>query len=157
MINFDALPTSKPAGGGALLEKGRYAAVVKDAKMKTSSKGTKYLTVMFQTKTNPAVNVFDNFFDSDKPLVMFKLGQFLRALPNTISGQLTLEDIAKICMNKEMVVAIKQETNEGYAPRNVVDAYDDVIYARIDTVAENVDTDGYPLDDSDTPFGEDNY
>lgn len=157
MINFDALPTSKPAGGGALLEKGRYAAVVKDAKMKTSSKGTKYLTVMFQTKTNPAVNVFDNFFDSDKPLVMFKLGQFLRALPNTISGQLTLEDIAKICMNKEMVVAIKQETNEGYAPRNVVDAYDDVIYARIDAVDENVNTDGYPLDDSDTPFGEDNY
>ena len=156
MINFDALPTSRPAGeGNTLVDKGRYSATIKDAKMKKSKAGTPYLTVMFQLHTTPAVNVFDNFFDSDKPLPMFKLGQFLRALPNTITGQLTLEDIAKICVGKDMVVAIKQEANEGYAPRNIVDAFDDVIYARFDQ--QNTAETEFPADDSDTPFGDADY
>ena len=156
MINFDALPTTRPAGeGNTLMDKGRYSATIKDAKMKTSKAGTPYLTVMFQLHTVPAINVFDNFFDSDKPLPMFKLGQFLRALPNTISGQLTLEEVAKICVGKDMIVAIKQESNEGYAPRNIVDAFDDVIYSRVNTAAADA---SFPVDDgSDTPFGDADY
>lgn len=155
MINFDALPTSKPGNdNNVLIEKGRYRATVKNAQMMKAKSGTQYLRVMFQLHTTPAVNIFDNFFDSDKPLPMFKLGQFLRALPNTISGELTLDDVAKICINKDMVVAIKQEENEGYAPRNVVDAFDDVIYARIEDTAEAAP---FPSDAEDTPFGDDDY
>ena len=57
-------------------------------------------------------------------------------------------------MGKDMVVAIKQEANEGYAPRNIVDAFDDVIYARLDR--QDTPTTTFP-DDDDTPFGDADY
>lgn len=130
-ISFDDLPDKKPEGYD-LLDEGIHNAVIKNATMEISKTTRQpYMAVQF-TCTDPvtkkSTTVFDNFFDSDKPLTRYKLGQFIRALKLQLTGSFELKDLCKVIPNKELCVALKTEQNEGYAARNVVNAYDDSIY-----------------------------
>ena len=148
-INFDELPQDKPQGFDVLPE-GTYAATIKDATIETSKNGKgKYLSVQLKITTaeGKSVVVYDNFFDSDKPLPRYKLGQFIRALKLKLTGSFELSDLPKVIVNKTCMVAVKSEKNEGYAERNVVNAFDDNIYTPVDPL--NADL---PETSGDTPF-----
>lgn len=150
-INFDSLPNEKP-NSFELFSKDVYPAKITKATIETSgTTGSKYLKIIYlctDPKTGKTTTIFDNLFDTDKPLLRYKLGQFIRALQLNLNGSFELVDLAKIIINKELMVAIKVEQNEGYTPRNVVDAFDDGIFYPMTSVSNT----NAPVDDSDLPF-----
>lgn len=130
-LNFDNLPASNPSGGnsGTVLDKGIYPAVAKKGEMRKSTAGQEYLVVQLAiTSDKGQTTVFDNFFNIDKPLPMFKLAQFLRAIGTVPTGNFELKDLVKIINNRPLSVALKIEKSEGYPDKNVVDAFDNTIY-----------------------------
>ena len=132
-LNFDNLPKSNPSGEGNssnVLEKGIYPAVAKRAEMRVSGKGLNYLVVQLAVtnERGQTTTVFDNFFDTDKPLPRFKLAQFLRAVGVIPSGNFELKDLVKVINNRPLSVALKIEKSAGYPDKNVVDAFDAEIY-----------------------------
>ena len=149
-INFDELPQDKPQGFEVLPE-GTYPAIIKEASMETGkTSDTKYMKVQLKIATadGKTVVVFDNFFDSDKPLPRYKLGQFLRALKLNLTGNFELTDLTKVIVGKSCMVALKVEQNEGYAARNVVNAFDDEIYSPVsalDAVLPETDSGEVPF------------
>lgn len=145
-INYDALPTEAPV---TLLENGKYPMTIKKAEMKAGNNGD-YLVVTFGVDAGG--NVYDNFFDSDKPLPRYKLGQLIRATKIQLHGTFELKDLAKIIVNKRVMGAVKKEQNEGYAPRNVIDAFDDQIFEPIPDTADVPFTMGEPAASGETPF-----
>lgn len=150
LLNFDKLPKTKPDGGGTLVPNGDYIFLIKKAEMRKPIKGgDDYMSVQLQCTSmdnKHTTIVFDNFFVSDKPLPQYKLAQFIRALQMDIRGEFTLKDLCKVIPDKKGIVALKTEENEGYAPRNTVNAFDDDIYKPL-SPAES-----YPTDNSDVPF-----
>ena len=79
MINFNELPSDKPNQNK--VEEGRYTATVFDAKMvaSKSTPGTEYLNVSFKLDKGGFVN--ENYFDSDKPFLQYKLGRLPQEVP----------------------------------------------------------------------------
>lgn len=104
MMNFDALPKDKPRQNN--VTDGRYTAVVFDAKMtpSKSTPGTEYLNVSFKLDKGGFVN--ENYFDSDKPFIMYKLGRLLKACDVTLSGTGSLKDVAKVIKGKNVIVDV---------------------------------------------------
>ena len=102
MMNFDALPKDKPRQNN--VTDGRYTAIVFDAKMtpSKSTPGTEYLNVSFKLDKGGFVN--ENYFDSDKPFIMYKLGRLLKACNVTLSG--SLKDVAKVIKGKNVIVDV---------------------------------------------------
>lgn len=132
MMNFDSLPKDRPggSGGNTVLEKGRYPAVVKSASIKNGPSGDYFQAVLQVTAPDGSTMlVFDNFFNSDKPLPQYKLGQFLRSINCILSGNFEMKDLVKIVVNKRLEVVLKVEpATDKYAAKNVADAFDDMIY-----------------------------
>lgn len=125
-INFDELPKTNESAF-TILENGIYRAKIKEAKIPTDKD---YLQVIFAVTGNngQSTTIFDNFVDSDKPLPRFKLAQLIRALKIPLTGSFELKDLPKIIVGKELMAAVKQEQNEGYSARNVINAFDDEIF-----------------------------
>lgn len=127
MVNFDALPKDKPNNNS--VAKGTYEAVIFDAKMVESKTGNgEYMNVSFKTASG---FVNENYFDSDKPFLQWKLGQLLKATNVTLKGEGTLKDIAKVVKGKK--VMIDADVNDrGYA---CIDYSGEGVYS-IDTVTQ---------------------
>lgn len=104
MINFDSLPKDKPNNNS--IEPGRYTATVFKCEMRESktTPGTKYLNVSFKCGNHGFVN--ENYFDSDKAFLQYKLGRLLKACKVTLAGEGKLEDVAKVIKGKEVVVDV---------------------------------------------------
>lgn len=153
-INFNNLPKDKPAGTGfPVVPDGHYIATVKTAVMKksTTSDNT-YLEIQLACISEDGKHsaiVFDKLFDSDKGLLQYKLGQFIRGIQVNLQGEFTLADLAKVIIGKRLIAVLKTVENTGYAPRNEVNAYDDNIYLPL-TLANAPTT--HPADNSDLPF-----
>lgn len=103
MIQFNALPKDKPSQN--TVKNGRYTATVFKCEMRTS-KETKneYLNVSFLCDGGGFVN--ENYFDSDKPFLQFKLGQLLKACNVTLEGEGTLKDVAKVIKGKKVIIDV---------------------------------------------------
>lgn len=144
-INFDELPKTNESSF-TVLENGTYRAKIKEAKIPT---GKDYLQVIFAVTGNngQTTTIFDNFVESDKPLPRFKLAQLIRALQIPLTGNFELKDLPKIIVGKELMAAVKQEQNEGYSARNVINAFDDDIYSPIANTASS-----NPPANGDVPF-----
>ena len=104
MINFDALPKDKPNNN--TVTEGRYTATVFSAKMVESKTkpGTEYLNVSFKLDDGGFVN--ENYFDSDRPFLQYKLGQLLKACRVTLAGEGSLKDVSKVIVNKKVIVDV---------------------------------------------------
>lgn len=100
-LNFDSLPTSKPSQNS--IADGTYTATVFKAEMRTSQAGNEYLNVSFKTD---AGFVNENYFESDKPFIQWKLGQLLKACKVTLSGEGSLKDVAKVIAGKKVVIDV---------------------------------------------------
>ena len=133
-LNFNDLPKDRPNGdttSAGVFEKGIYPGIAKRAELRTSAgSGNSYLVVQIAVtnERGQTTTVFDNFFDTDKPLPRFKLAQFLRAVGVIPSGNFELKDLVKVINNRPLSVALKIEKSDGYPDKNVVDAFDTEIY-----------------------------
>jgi len=103
MMNFDALPKDKPNQNS--VADGRYTAKVFKTEMRTSKdSNNEYLNVSFKIDNGGFVN--ENYFDSDKPFLQYKLGRLLNACKVTLSGEGTLRDVAKVIKDKVVIIDV---------------------------------------------------
>lgn len=103
-INFDGLPKEKPAGF-KVPEPGFHKVTIAKVEEKVSKSGNDYLQL--QLKLDDGSVVFDNIMDSTAPALQWKLGRLVSACKLPLSGELTLTDLGKVILNKEIVADIK--------------------------------------------------
>lgn len=140
MINFEALPKDKPSQSN--IKEGRYTATIFDAKMQVSkTTGAEYLNVSFKT-SDGFVN--ENYFDSDKQFLQWKLGQLLIACNVKLSGEGTLKDIAKVIKGKEVIIDVAVN-DRGYGSLDYSNGKDG-IYPVGGTPNETIETPDVALD-----------
>lgn len=140
-INFDALPTNNPNAG---IEDGIYRGKIIEAVMRTPKDATKapYLNVtvqLYNAKGGKCGRLYDRFFDSEHALMMFKLGQFIRALGLDLTGAvLELKDLAKLIVNKELCIDVVNKENDRTPGRKFPEAnvFGNEIYWHISKYAE---------------------
>lgn len=104
MLNFDKLPTDKPNQNN--IEAGRFTAIIFKTQMVDSktTPGTQYLNVSFKIDNGGFVN--ENYFDSDKPFLLYKLGRLLKACNVELNGEGSLKDVAKVIQGKKVIIDV---------------------------------------------------
>lgn len=103
MLNFNALPKDKPNNN--TITAGTYLATIFKTQMQVSkTTGAEYLNVSFKLKDGGFVN--ENYFDSDKQFLQWKLGRLLQACNVTLSGEGTLKDVAKVIQGKSVIIDV---------------------------------------------------
>lgn len=110
MLNFDKLPADKP-NQNAVTE-GRYSAeIFKTQMMVSKTTSNEYLNVSFKLDGGGFVN--ENYFDSDKPFLLYKLGRLLKACNIELNGEGSLKDVAKVIKGKKVIIDVAVNDN-GY-------------------------------------------
>ena len=103
MLNFTSLPKNKPNNNS--IAEGRYNAIVFKSEMRKSKESNnEYLNVSFKIDNGGFVN--ENYFDSDKPFLMYKLSRLLLACNTPLDGEGTLKDVAKVIQGKRVVIDV---------------------------------------------------
>ena len=103
MLNFESLPKDKPSQNN--VAEGTYKATVFKTEMRTSKEsGNEYLNVSFKIDNSGFVN--ENYFDSDKPFLMYKLGRLLKACNVELKGEGSLKDVAKVIKGKKVIIDV---------------------------------------------------
>lgn len=103
MLNFESLPKDKPSQNN--VAEGTYKATIFKTEMRVSKEsGNEYLNVSFKIDNGGFVN--ENYFDSDKPFLMYKLGRLLKACNVELKGNGSLKDVAKVIKGKKVVIDV---------------------------------------------------
>ena len=134
-INFNTLPTEKPAMGN-VIPKGHYIAKIRKAEMKTPRDDTKpdYFSaecdITDPVSGSPMGKFWINLYESEAPLVRYQLSRFIQALHLPIQGEFDLKDLTKMVNGKELEVDIQpEERKDGKDPqRSVVDISNECFY-----------------------------
>ncbi len=134
-INFNELPTEKPAMG-TVVPAGQYLATIADATMKTGNDETKppYLSVQLdltdEASATPVGKIWAIFTESEKPLPRYQLSRLIKALSLPITGSFELKDLTKMIKGKKMLVdVVPEKRTDGKAPeRSVVDISAEMYY-----------------------------
>lgn len=135
-INFDTLPKDKPTGNNVV--EGKTKATIFKTEMLTSKDTTnKYLRVTF--KTIDGAFVSENYFESDKSFPQYKISRLLIATNIKLEGTGTLEDIAKLIKNKEVIIDVIKN-DRGYGTLDYSNDNEGIYPIDNDTTTE-VDTD----------------
>lgn len=135
-INFDTLPKDKPIGNNVV--EGKTKATIFKTEMLTSKDTTnKYLRVTF--KTTDGAFVSENYFESDKSFPQYKISRLLIATNIKLEGTGTLEDIAKLIKNKEVIIDVIKN-DRGYGTLDYSNDNEGIYPIDNDTTTE-VDTD----------------
>lgn len=124
-INFDTLPQQNPFG---IPDPDLYLAKIVEAKMKQGKDTTKppYLNIKYELTKHDGTSagtLYDIISESDSPVVMFKIGRFLRACGIPLQGTMELKDIAKLVQNKTIVVDVVIDNKDKSKPRAQVDLF----------------------------------
>lgn len=136
-INFNALPSEKPAmGGGAIIPKGQYLAVIEKAEMKQGQDMSKppYLNLQLDISDEASGTKMGKLFhiltESNHPLPMFQLKRIIESLHLPITGDFELKDLAKMIQGKKIIVDVAPEKAEEGKPatRSVVDVFSGQIF-----------------------------
>ena len=136
MIQFNALPKDKPSQNS--VKNGRYTATVFKCEMRTGKEtGNEYLNVSFLCDGGGFVN--ENYFDSDKPFLQYKLGQLLTACNVNLEGEGTLRDVAKVIKGKKVIIDVVVN-DKGYGSLDYSGNNDGIYPANNTTVKEETDT-----------------
>lgn len=157
MVKFDALPKDKPSQNN--VTDGRQTATIFEAKMVASktTPGTEYLNVSFKVDGG---FVNENYFDSDKPFLLYKLGRLLKACKVELAGEGSLRDVAKVVKGKKVVIDVVindrgygaldySGINEGvYAPEEFETVAGSTVAPTLEeSIGEAIDTDVALLDE----------
>lgn len=135
-INFNSLPTEKPAMG-TIIPKGQYLASIAKSEMKTGKDTTKppYLSIEMDVKDIPSNTNMGKIWailtESEQPLPRYQLQRFIKALELPITGDFELKDLTKMVNGKSLLVDIAPEerTDGKEAQRSVVDVLSgDIFY-----------------------------
>lgn len=114
-LNMNNMPTDKPSvGGGKLgpIEPGMYPVTVTKATVDISPNSNKYIELEF-TLANKR-KMWAKLYDVDKPLPQYKIAAFIRAVGlNFGNTEFELKDVAKVCVNKQLMIDIMIKDN-GY-------------------------------------------
>ena len=110
-IQFDKLPKSKP-NQNATINPGRYLVKITKAEMVDRTGASSYLRVTFTTKDKETFS--ENFFDDNKPFLLYKISRLLLATEVVLEGEGTLKDIGKLIINKKVIVDV-DVNDKGYA------------------------------------------
>ena len=103
MLNFESLPKDKPSQNNIV--EGTYKATVFKTEMRVSKEtGNEFLNVSFKIDNGGFVN--ENYFDSDKPFLMYKLGRLLKACNVELKGKGSLKDVAKVIKGKNVIIDV---------------------------------------------------
>ena len=103
MLNFESLPKDKPSQNNIV--EGTYKATVFKTEMRVSKEtNNEFLNVSFKIDNGGFVN--ENYFDSDKPFLMYKLGRLLKACNVELKGKGSLKDVAKVIQGKRVVIDV---------------------------------------------------
>ena len=103
MLNFESLPKDKPSQNNIV--EGTYKATVFKTEMRVSKEtGNEFLNVSFKIDNGGFVN--ENYFDSDKPFLMYKLGRLLKACNVELKGKGSLKDVAKVIKGKKVIIDV---------------------------------------------------
>lgn len=134
MISFDKLPENKPNSNSVAA--GRYNAKVFKTQMVKSKNNPdmEYLNVSFQVNGGGFVN--ENYFDSDKPFILYKLGRLLKACNIELAGDFSLKDVAKVIANKEVVIDV-EINDRGYATLDY-SGNKEGIYSPLEAISDQV-------------------
>lgn len=136
MLNFNALPQDKPNNN--TVSNGRYSAVVfKTQKLAGKESGVPYLNVSFKLDNGGFVN--ENYFDSDKPFLQYKLGRLLKACKITLNGQGTLKDVAKVINGKKVIVDVAVN-DKGYGSLDYSGNYEGIYSPDETNIADDIGT-----------------
>lgn len=147
-INFNTIPTEKPAFG-TIIPKGTYIGTIVKAEMKTpkyDETKTKpdYLSIQMKI-TDPASNIemgmiFPIFTESEAPLPRYQLGRFIKALGLPITGEFELKDLTKMVVNKQLRVDVcPEKTTDGSDPKkSVVDIDAECYYPLTEDRTESI-------------------
>lgn len=103
MLNFSSIPKDKPNSN--TVAEGRYnATVFKTEFRKGKDSNKEYLNVSFKIDGGGFVN--ENYFEGDKPFLLYKLGRLLTACKVTLEGEGTLKDVAKVIQGKKVIIDV---------------------------------------------------
>lgn len=103
MLNFESLPKDKPSQNNVV--EGTYKATVFKTEMRVSKEtNNEFLNVSFKIDGGGFVN--ENYFDSDKPFLMYKLGRLLKACNVELKGEGSLKDVAKVIKGKKVIIDV---------------------------------------------------
>lgn len=137
-IQFDKLPTSKP-NQNATINPGRYLVKVTKAEMVERREGSAYLRVTFTTKDKEVFS--ENFFEDNKPFLLYKISRLLSATGIVLEGEGSLKDIGKLIINKKAIVDVVVN-DKGYANLDFNDTkegiyrLDEVVIGEVDAEPE---------------------
>ncbi len=141
-IQFDTLPTENPF---ALPAPGIYKAKIVEAEMRKpktkyddGSEKPPYLNLKYALigpSGNSVGSIYDIISESDSSVVQYKIARFLTACGIPLVGSMELADIAKLVLNKEIVVDVNHDT-KGQQPRAQVDLFSHEAYYPIDKYDE---------------------
>lgn len=136
MISFNNIPKDKPSQNN--VAEGRYTATVFKTEMRVGKEsGAEYLNVSFKLDNGGFVN--ENYFDSDKQFVMYKLGRLLDACGVVLSGEGTLKDVAKVIKGKKVVVDVIVN-DKGYGALDYSNGHEGIYPINTVTVEEKTAT-----------------
>ena len=135
-INFNSLPTEKPAMG-TIIPKGQYIAIIAKSEMKQGKDTTKppYLNIEMDI-TDPISQtsmgkIWTILTESEQPLPRYQLSRFIKALELPITGEFELKDLTKMINGKQLKVdIIPEDRTDGKEPqRSIVDVMSaDIFY-----------------------------
>ena len=123
-INFDTLPKENPF---ALPAPDVYKAQIMEAAMKKGKDTTKapYLNLKYHLTNHDGKecgNIYDIMSESDSSVVQYKIGRFLTACGIPLVGAMELSDIAKLVLNKEIVIDVNHDTKSDQ-PKAQIDLF----------------------------------
>lgn len=158
-INFNALPTEKPATS-FIIPKGRYKGTIKKAEMKQPKDASKaeYLSVEIDcgdmTTGTSAGKLWVIFTESEAALPRYQLSRFITALNLPITGEFELKDLTKMVVNKELLLdVIPEEPKDGKAPqRSILDVNAGEIFYPVATAPMYSRPAEPTIAEMDTPF-----
>ncbi len=134
-IQFDKLPKEKP-NQNATINPGRYIAKITKTEMVDREGASSYLRVTFTTKDKETFS--ENFFEDNKPFLLYKISRLLLATEVVLEGEGSLRDIGKLVVNKKVIVDVAVN-DKGYANLDFNDKKEG-IYKLDEVVTEEVDT-----------------
>lgn len=123
-IQMDKVPDANPF---SLPAEGFYKFTVVKAEMKAPKDLAKpnYLNLtlsLVNANGQKCGNLFDILSESDKPAILFKIGQFIKAIGVNLGASFELKDLAKVVPGRTGVVEVEHTKQKDQSGKEIVRA-----------------------------------